>query len=315
VEKISELKCAGIVGTGLMGASLAVLFIGNGIETILLGRSDAGCERGETIVNSSFESMRKAGLITPKQIETSKRLLTITQSYADMQAVQAVFEAVTERIDIKYTVYKQLDQFVPSALLVASVSSALSAEILSAGTVHKERLLVAHLWNPPHLVPGVEIVRSQYTADSTVKTALDFLTYLGRNVVVLNKDIEGFIGNRIMHAMYREALYLIEEGIAGAEDIDRLIHYSFGQRFSSVGVLEYFDSCGLDLHMDVENYIFPTLNCAGKPQKIVTDNVKKGNLGMKTGQGLFDWTKKDINDFIYRKEKPFYKYVNWHFPK
>lgn len=312
---MSDLKCAGIVGTGLMGASLAVLFIGNGIKTVLLGRSHIGCAHGESTVNSCFDAMKRAGLITQKQIEASKRLLTITESYEDMQKVQVLFEAVIEHIDIKHAVYERLDQFAPNAKFLASVTSAISADTLAAGTMLKERLLVAHLWNPPHMVTGVELVRSQYTSDSTVETALEFLTYLGRNVVVLKKNIEGFIGNRILHAMYREALYLIEQGIADAEDIDKLIHYSFGQRFSSVGVLEYFDSCGLDLHADVESYLFPTLSNAQSPQKIITDNIEKGNLGMKTGHGIFDWTKKDIDDFIYRKEKPFYQYVNWHFPK
>ena len=312
---ILEIKSAGIVGTGLMGASLAVLLVGNGIKTVLVGRSDKGCKRGEDIVNTSFEKMRKAGLITAKQIAAAKRLLTITQKYTEMKEAQVLFEAVSEHIDTKYEVYKQLDHIVPKAKILASVTSSIPVELLAKGALLKNRLLVAHLWNPPHMVTGVELVKSQYTTEDTMEAILTLLKYLGRDVVVLKKDIEGFIGNRIMHAMYREALYLVEQEIASAEDIDKLIYYSFGQRFSSVGVLEYFDSCGLDLHIDVETQIFPTLSTEKGPQKIIIDNVGKGNLGMKTGKGIFDWSNKDVDEFTYRKEKPFYQYVNWHFPE
>jgi 3-hydroxybutyryl-CoA dehydrogenase len=281
----------------------------------MLGINDAECERGMNTVKANFAAMAKARLITQKQIDASMKLLMITQRYEDMHEARFLVEAVLERIDIKHSVYRQLDKFVPGAKVLTSVTSAISVNELADGAAFKERLLVAHPWNPPHMIPNVEVVRSKYTSDVAMKAALEFFEYLGRKVVVLNKDIEGFIGNRIMHAMYREALYLIEQGIASAEEIDKVVYYSFGQRFSSVGLLEYFDSCGLDLHVDVETYLFPTLCCATGPQKIVLDNVEKGNLGMKTGQGIFDWSEKNTDDFMLRKERPFYQYVNWHFPE
>jgi 3-hydroxybutyryl-CoA dehydrogenase len=157
----------------------------------------------------------------------------------------------------------------------------------------------------------VEIVTSEHTGAATTRKAIELLEGLGRKIVVLKKDIPGFIGNRLMHAMYREALDLVEKGAATLEDIDTTILYSFGPRFSSVGLLEYYDSCGLDLQYSVQSYLLADLCNAGGPQKPLVECYERGEYGPKTGKGLFDWTKKDMDDFRLRKSKPFFRYVKW----
>ena len=176
---------------------------------------------------------------------------------------------------------------------------------------HPERFMVAHSWNPPHVIPLVEAVRAQATSEETVDRAVAFLKSLDREVVVLRKSVPGFIGNRIQHSMFREALSLIENGVATPEEIDRAVYFSFGQRYSGVGLMEYYDSCGLDLQMDVQSYLLAELSDAKGPQKPLTDCVAAGNLGAKTGKGLYEWSKEEQEDFRERKTRPFLRFVDW----
>jgi 3-hydroxybutyryl-CoA dehydrogenase len=228
-----------------------------------------------------------------------------------MADVPFVFEAVSENVAVKQRVFQTLETVCGPETVFLSITSGIMAGKLVQGIAKKDRLLVAHAWNPPHLIPLVEVVATAYTDKNALARAVAFLEGLGRKVVLLKKDIPGFIGNRLMHAMYREALYLVEQGVATLEDIDATVLYSFGPRFSSVGLLEYYDSCGLDLQRSVQTYLLPELCNADAPQKLLTDAYDKGDYGPKTGKGLFDWNRKDAGDFRLRKSKPFFHFNHW----
>ncbi len=301
----------GIVGTGLIGTGLAALFIANGYHVHMMGINDSECLRGENGVRENLYDLVKAGILPESYVNRFMQNLTITQSYEALCDVTFVLEAVFERLDVKHSVYRKLEEYCGEHVIIASATSAISADELAGGLIKKNRLIVAHPWNPPHLIPCVEIVKSSFTDESVLKYAIEILESIGRKVVVLNRSIEGFIGNRIMHAMYREALYLLEQGIASAQDIDRTILYSFGPRFESVGVLEYYDSCGLDLQNEVQTYLFPTLCTAQGPQKPVLHCLEQGKLGPKTGGGIYDWPREHQEEFRYRKSKPFFQYFKW----
>ncbi len=173
----------------------------------------------------------------------------------------------------------------------------------------QDRMMVTHFWNPPYLVPLVEIVHHDRLGEEARQVAMEFIKVLGKTPVVLKKDIAGHIGNRLQHALYREALYLIEESVAEPEDIDKVVLNSFGPRFSTIGPMECFDSCGLDLHKKVQSYLYPTLCREEHPQKILLDKIEAGELGEKAGQGLFDWSHKDSEDFRRRRNKRFIEII------
>ena len=179
----------------------------------------------------------------------------------------------------------------------------------------KDKLLVAHPWNPPHLVPFVEIVKGELTSDDSLKILVETLESTGRKVAVLNKSVPGFIANRLQHALYREAVYMVEQGITTPEDIDMALKYSFVPRYTSIGIFEHFDYAGLDMVLSIEDYLFPTLCNADKTQDLVRDLYEAGNLGVKTGLGVYDWSKTDIVEFRKRASKPYWTFFNWDLPE
>ena len=159
---------------------------------------------------------------------------------------------------------------------------------------------MAHSWNPPHLVPLVEIVRCDATTQETVDREVALMKDLGRVPVVLKKDAPGFIGNRLHHALFREAEYIIEEGIADAEDVDKTILYSIGQRYSSIGLMEYWDHVPVSLQQNIQTYLFPHLCNADRPSHLLEEKIA-------TGEDLYQWTPERTEDYELRKRKPFYR--------
>lgn len=308
-------KQVAIIGTGMIGASLATLFTGNSFKTSILAMNDEEAKAGAERYKTYFDDLIVEGLVTREQAEASAKLLTVTQNYEELADVDFIFECVVERLEVKHSVYKEIEKHCNNYKAIASSTSALSADDLARGMKDKTKLMVAHPWNPPHLVPCVEVVRSQYTSDEAVQFTVDILRATGREPVVMIRSAEGFIGNRLQHALYREAVHMVEEGIATPEDIDKTIMTSFGPRYASIGLFEHFDYAGLDMIKSIEDYLFPTLCNTDKTQDIINAHVEKGELGLKTMQGMYDWSKKDIEDFRLRASKPYLSYFNWNLPE
>ena len=309
--QVSNIRNIAIIGTGLVGSGMASLFIANGYRVRMLGISDAECDRGLKQVKENLADLVAEGILPEAMPAKFLERLSFTQAYSDLEGTDFVLEAVFERLDVKQSVYRLLEPHIGPDVVIASVTSAIPPNSLAESMAHRQRLIVAHPWNPPHLIPNIEVVRSDYTDDVSVDTLVALFESVNRTVVVLRKSIEGFIGNRLQHSLYREAIHLIEAGVATPEEIDKVVLSSFGPRFSSVGVLEYFDSCNLDLHYDVQTRLFPTLCNDAAPQKLVMDYIQRGELGLKTGKGLFEWDDAHKADFRHRKSAPFFKYFVW----
>jgi 3-hydroxybutyryl-CoA dehydrogenase len=188
---------------------------------------------------------------------------------------------------------------------LASSTSGLSPTDIGGSMKWPERMLVMHFWNPPYLVPLVELVAGDRTGEDTVARAFDFLRSLGKEPVLLKKDILGHIGNRIQHAMFREAIHLIQEGVATPEDIDRVITSSLGPRYSMIGPMEYLDSVGLDLNVAIHSYLLKDLADAKEPQALLRSKYDRGEYGAKAGRGFYDWSKKDLDEMTARQNKRF----------
>ncbi|WP_227762109.1 3-hydroxyacyl-CoA dehydrogenase family protein [Zhaonella formicivorans] len=313
--KLDSVNHIAIIGTGMIGASLAVLFTGNGYKTTMLAINEAEAASGQARYDTYYQDLINQKLVTPKQAQACAKLLHFTQDYMDIKDADFIFECVFERIDVKHSVYREIEKHCKQYQAIASSTSAISAEDLAAGLDDKEKLMVAHPYNPPHLVPCVEVVKSQYTSEAAVQFAVDVLRSVGREPVVLKKGAPGFIGNRLQHALYREAVYMVEQGIATPEDIDKTIMSSFGPRYASIGLFEHFDYAGLDLIANIEDYLFPTLCNATQTQDIIREHIAAGKLGFKTGKGMYDWSKKDLDEFRKRAGKPYLPYFNWSLPE
>lgn len=313
--KLENINHIAIIGTGMIGASMAVLFTGNGYKTTMCAINDTEAAKGQASYDTYYKDLIEKKLVTPTQAAACAKLLNFTQKYEDIADADFIFECVVERINVKHAVYQEIEKHCKQFKAIASSTSAISVEDLAEGLVQKDKLSVAHPWNPPHLVPCVEVVKGKQTSDVSVQVIIDVLESVGREVVVMMKNAPGFIGNRLQHALYREAVHMVEQGIATPEDIDKTLRSSFIPRYTSIGLFEHFDYAGLDMIVSIDDYLFPTLSNADKAQDYIKSRFDAGNLGFKTGIGVYDWSKKDITKFRQQASEPYLRFFNWSLPE
>ena len=183
-----------------------------------------------------------------------------------------------------------MEQAAPENALLASNTSVIPITQIMAGLRHKERALGTHWWNPPYLVPLVEVIQTEYTEPSAVEAMSELLRAVGKTPVTVKKDVAGFIGNRLQHAMWREAISLVEKGVCDAETVDTVVKSSFGMRLAVLGPLENADLVGTDLTLAVHEHVLPDLDQTPGPLPYLKQLVEEGRLGMKSGSGFRTWS-------------------------
>ncbi len=302
-----------VVGGGAIGASLAVLFTGNGYHTVLLEKNDM--ERSRSKVSDFYKDLVENGLMTEEQAGICLSYLNITSDYLDISDAGIIFESVPEILEIKHQVYREIEGNCNKFEVLASVTSAISADQLAEGLRQKEKLVVAHPFYPAHMIPCVEVVQSIHTSKAAVELALEFLKDLKREVVLLKKNKPGFIANRLQYAMLREAIYIVEQGIASPEDVDRTLMYSFAPRYTSIGIFEHFDNCGLDLTESICSYLYPHLAKDESVQNYIDERCRQGKFGIKSGEGVYDWKEKDLEQFRRKTAEAYLRFFSWNIPK
>lgn len=299
-----------IIGCGMIGPDISTSVLTSGREVHLVGLDENDTSRGVANISKDLNDLAAEGVISQAEKSAAlSRVRTSTQIGEAVKNADLVVEAVFEDLQVKQDIFAQIDAHCQEKTILCSSTSGLSPNDIGAHISKQDRMMVTHFWNPPYLVPLVEIVPHDKLGEEARRVAMEFIQMLGKTPVVLKKDIAGHIGNRLQHALYREALYLIEQGVADPDDIDKVVLNSFGPRFSTIGPMEYFDSCGLDLHKQVQSYLYPTLCNEGQPQKILLDKVEAGELGQKSGQGLYDWANRNAEDFRRRRNKRFIEII------
>lgn len=314
--KLNNVKHIGIVGTGMIGSSLAVLFTGNGYKTTLLAVDENCVKSCKKKYDDFYKDLVKNNLVKPEQVAICEKYLNFTYDYDDLKDVDIVIECVVEIVDVKHGILGKIEKSCKNLQAIVSTTSALSANDLVKGLEHyADKFMVAHPFNPPHVVPFVEVVKTADTSEAAVEFVIELFSAVGRKIVVLKKDVPGFIANRLQHALFREALYIVENGIASPKDVDIAAMYSFMPRYTSIGLFDHMDYSGLDLNKNIEEYLFSSLsNAAGAPD-LVKDKVAAGNLGAKTGKGIYDWSKVDMNEFREKTSAPYLRFFDWDLPE
>lgn len=313
--KLNNVNHIGIIGAGMMAASMAVLATGHGYKTTVLAMNDEWTERCKGGVQAFYQDLIKHELVSQGQAAICLKYLNFTKEYQDLADAEVIFECIVEQVDAKHDVYRKIEANCPNIKAVCSVSSAIIVEDLVKGVdKYKDRIIVTHPFNPPHLVPYFELAKCDETADGIIEFAKELLEALDRKPVVLKKSAPGFIGNRLQMALWREAQYIVECGIADPRDIDTALMYSFMPRYTSIGIFEHFDNSGLDLSYNVNKYLFPHLCDAKENLPMLSQKIAEGNLGPKTGVGFYDWRGVDINAYRERVAAPFWRYFNWELP-
>lgn len=285
-----------VVGTGMMGPGIAVVLASSGIPACLVSRDAARAAQALAGANKLLETLEHQGLLGSEQVVNAFQ--NLSSSY-DLEARLAktglAVESIPEDLALKQSFFELMDRVAPKEAILASNTSGIGITEIAAKTRHPERILTTHFWNPPHLMPLVEVVKGQKTSEGVVQQTMDLLRRCGKVPVLVRKDTPGQLGNRMQHALVREAIHIIREGIATAEDVDLAVKYGFGLRLPVWGVLEHADAVGLDLVKSVQDYVLPALRNEACADPLLAQKVQEGNLGAKTGRGFYDWTVRDMD--------------------
>jgi 3-hydroxybutyryl-CoA dehydrogenase len=289
--KAEDIKTVAVVGAGLMGHGIAQLFARSGRNVRLMDVSDEILARAIDNVRSNLTIMASKGVGSADEIDAIVgRIRTTTLIEEAVTGADYAVEAVSENVQLKQRVFNQLDELCPPEVILATNTSVISITEIASGAHHKERIVGTHFWNPPHVMPLVEVIKGAGTADEVAETACQVLTDIGQYPVKVLKDVPGFIGNRLQHALWREAISIVERGIADAAAVDDVVKKGFGIRLPVLGPLENIDMIGLDLTLAIHEYLMGDIESSPVPQKLLRDKVANGELGFKSGQGFSAWT-------------------------
>ncbi len=277
-----QIRTIAVIGAGIMGHGIALEFAVAGYDVRITDESAGALTAARAVIDTNLSANPEAtGILN--RIEFSASLPQAVRE-ADY-----VVEAVPEHLPLKQQVFGELDRHAPDHAILASNSSSFMPSQLASFTNRPDKVLVTHYFNPPHVVPLVEVVRGPQTSEDTVGTVRSLYTQIGKIPVVVEKERLGFIGNRLQMALFREALALVDEGVCSIEDVDTVIHTSIGRRWSVAGVFEVFDLAGLDTVLAVSTQLFPDLSNATGPPESLRQRLARGELGIKSGKGFYDW--------------------------
>lgn len=305
-----------VYGSGTIGAGEATLIIGHGLPCTVIGHSREGLARCRGMIEQNWDDLIRQGLAAARNKAAALALLTLDSAPERLCGSTFVFEAVTEDTEVKRAVYAQIERYAAPSAVIASCTSSIDAGILAGLTSRPEHFLIAHPFQPVHMLPLVEVVRHRRTSGEAVSRTLALLESLHRQVVVLNRSVPGFLVNRFAQALFRESIYLIEQGVTTAADIDKAVKYAVGMRYASIGLLEYFDAVGYDLESVIARNVYPDLCSATEVQPLVREGLASGRTGQAAGQGLYDWSQKDAAGFRRRKQSPYFEGVrDWPMPR
>jgi 3-hydroxybutyryl-CoA dehydrogenase len=290
---MTEPRSIAIVGGGLMGAGIAQVFIAAGHHVTV------------------FEPAAKARNSIRERVAADLRLLNRDESLADDVVATAdlalavahadyVTEAGPEKLEVKQAIFAQLVALSPPTAILASNTSVIPIHRIAAGLATSERILGTHWWNPPALIPLVEVVQTAQTSAASVRWVMELLTSVGKSPAHIVKDVPGFVANRLQHALWREAIAMVGEGICDAATLDACVKNSFGLRLAVLGPLENADLVGLDLTLDIHRTIIPELNRDSRPSPYLEAQVAAGKLGFRSGVGFRTWSQSEMDDLRLR---------------
>jgi 3-hydroxybutyryl-CoA dehydrogenase len=290
-----EIRCVTVVGAGLMGHGIAQDFAAHGYEVQLYARSQARLDEALANVRSGLAMQQRLGQLTKEQAAaTLPRIRPSTDIAQAAAEADFVVEAVYEDLSVKQQIFHTLDGVCPPRAILASTTSSLLPSLLAGATGRPDRVLVTHYFNPPPLVPLVEVVRGPATSDPTVEAVCSVLKDVGKRPALVQKELVGFIANRLQAALLREAFALVERGAATPADIDVVIKYSFGARLGAAGLFEMRDLSGLEPLVPVCDMLFRDLDSSTAVQPFLREKVGRGEVGVKSGQGFYSWTPESV---------------------
>jgi len=273
----------GVIGGGLMGHGIGYLLAAAG-HTVRIYEPSAD-------VRASIPQRLAAICRLLEEDDALLRRISVHDTLAAAVADTGfVFEAAPEKLPLKQQIFADLEKVTARDTILASNSSALPSTEIGRKLEHRDRVVGTHFWNPPHLVPLVEVIQTEWTSPEVIAKTMDLLRDAGRSPVHVRRDIPGFIGNRLQHALKREAIALVADGVADAETVDTVIKDGFGARLAVLGTFEQTDLVGVNLTLDIHETLLRHLDRSTEPHPLLRALVAQGKLGMRTGEGFRKWT-------------------------
>jgi 3-hydroxybutyryl-CoA dehydrogenase len=309
--KVNDIQHIGVLGAGLMGHAIAQVFASAGYRVHLYDADVALLESAKKRIAANFAVFIQLKLAGPEDRERCLELITAAKDLRTFcDGPQVIIEAISEEMTAKQNAYTAVEQLTPPDTILTSNTSALSITEISAVLRHKARFLGTHFWNPPHIIPCVEVIKGAATGQEAFDTVYGLMEKAGKVPVRVLKDVPGFLGNRLQHAMWREAISLRDNEIASADDIDKVVKYGFGVRMPFIGPLETADLAGLALTRDIHEYLLPYLESSPKPSPILERLVSEGATGIKAGRGFYQWTPEKIQQVIEQRDTLLLRIIN-----
>ncbi len=287
-----DIHTVAIAGTGVMGASMAQIFAKCGYEVILYGRHQASMEKGKKLIDLNQETQVTAGELTRADSEALKARIRFSEP-GDMTAfgqADYVVECVTEDLSLKQAFWKDCSAAARPDAILTTNTSGLSITEIGKAVADPSRFAGMHWFNPPHIIPLIEVIRGEETAEETADAVYELSELIGKKPVHVRKDAPGFIANRIQLAILREALHIKENGIGDFEDVDRCMKYGLGFRYACLGPFEVIDFGGLDTFHHVASYLWEDLANDTKPYGVFDQLYQDGCYGVKSGKGFYDYS-------------------------
>ncbi len=286
-----------VIGTGMMGPGIAVTLAFGGVESVIVSRNAEGAAKGLQSAKTQIAYLLDAGLIDEAKARDAESKITAGfDQDAAVRDADLVVESAPENMEFKKELFARLDSVTRPDAVLASNTSGLSITEIASRCKHPERVVTTHFWNPPYLMPLVEIVRGDKTLPDIAEALRALLLRCGKVPVVVKKDRPGQLGNRLQHALIREAVNIVAEGIADAEDVDLAAKTGFGLRLPVYGILEHQDMVGLDMGAAITDYVCADLYNYGQAPELMHQKVREGNLGVKSGRGFYDWSTRSAAD-------------------
>lgn len=290
---MSDKRNIAVIGAGLMGHGIALTFAKSGYAVKI---TDPIEDARNSVTHRISDSMQLMGINAADIANAIKRISVVDTTASAVSDANVVFEAAPEKMGLKQAIFAEIESHASEECILASNTSVMPITKIMSGLKLKGRALGTHWWNPPHMIPLVEVVKTKWTDPDVAKSMMGLLDGAGKTPVLVNKDVPGFIGNRLQHALWREAVSLVENGICDAQAVDTVVKSSFGRRLAVLGPLENADLVGTDLTLDIHENVLFDLDGRKGSSPYLKQLVDEGRLGMKSGEGFRKWTDHEANE-------------------
>ena len=302
---MEKVKNVVICGAGMMGNMIALVFSScPDFNITVWNRREKPCLE---VIEDNLNQLKDKGIITEEEVKA--RMGRISFVFPDkgeaFKNADLIIECVAEVMETKQDLFAELEGICREDCIFATNTSVMSPTEIASKCQHKERVVGTHFWNPGHLIPLVEVVKTADTTEEVMQLTIDALARAGKKPIYCKKDVPGFVANRMQHALWREAISIVEQGIADPATVDDAVKYSFGLRLPQLAPIENSDMVGTQLTWNIHSYVLKYLADNHEPSPILKQMLDEGKMGFASGEGFLKWdeesiakSKKDLNEYL-----------------